>query len=285
MSLPVRKPMAGRRRRRGVRRPRLVNLPRLAGATLLLAAAGAFSWLIGADEFALDPAEVSLGGLQHSEVAVVSEALEPLLDGRPNLFRLSAADVERTLTALPAVADSEARLVLPDALRIAVIERLPILVWRTPGTAFLVDAEGVLLRELADTELPPAELPLVDDRRRQAEELAEGGELEPVDREAALILAAIDPAVLSSAADRLSLLVDDEEGYVMSAQPGLWRAVFGHYTPTLRRPEIIDRQVQCLRSLLGEQGEAEVEVVYLAPSDDRCGTFVARASPEPEEHE
>jgi len=41
---------------------------------------------------------------------------------------------------------------------------------------------------------------------------------------------------------------------------------------------MIPRQVQCLRSLLGA-GEAEVTTIYLAPLDERCGTYVPVATP------
>jgi hypothetical protein len=68
----------------------------------------------------------------------------------------------------------------------------------------------------------------------------------------------------------------DEEGWVVEAGPGGWRAVFGFYTPSLRTPELLPRQVQCLRELLVGR-EERLSVVYLSPVGDRCGTYVEKA--------
>jgi hypothetical protein len=46
----------------------------------------------------------------------------------------------------------------------------------------------------------------------------------------------------------------------------------------LRPVDIIPRQVQCLRSLLGTQ-ETTVQTIYLAPLDEGCGTFLATPTP------
>jgi cell division septal protein FtsQ len=283
MRLPVRKPIAGRRRRRATGRSPLLNWSRLAGLALMAAAAGAFAWLTQAEEFRLDSQQISVSGLHYTDAELVVSLVGPWLDGRPNLFRLPASDVERALLELPAVAGSEVRLTLPGSLSISLVERVPVFVWQTDGGAFLVDSEGVLLRGVAEGEQPRGELPRLEDRRQLPEPPAVGSVLAEADRLAVLKLAAVDPALVGSRAARLALSVDDEEGYSLIAEPGLWRAVFGHYTPTLRRPEIIDRQVQCLRSLLAAEDEGQLEAIFLAPADDRCGTFrmkqqAARAS-------
>jgi hypothetical protein len=94
-----------------------------------------------------------------------------------------------------------------------------------------------------------------------------------IDLGAILRLAALSPDLLGSAAERLELSIEPEDGFVVHAVPAGWRAVFGHYTPTLRTTDLIDGQVQCLRSILAD-GEAGLETVYLSLGDDRCGTFV-----------
>ena len=92
-----------------------------------------------------------------------------------------------------------------------------------------------------------------------------------------LQIAALTPALVGSAALTLAFSVDDSRGFVVSAAPGGWRAVFGIYTPTLRPPSEIAQQVQCLRSLLAT-GESAIDTIYLAPQDDRCGTYLPRPS-------
>jgi hypothetical protein len=92
-----------------------------------------------------------------------------------------------------------------------------------------------------------------------------------------LQIGALTPALLGSTASQLAFRVDDRDGFVVSASPDGWRAVFGFYTPTLRPPSEIAQQVQCLRSLLA-MGEAAIDTIYLAPQDDRCGTYLPRPS-------
>ena len=59
--------------------------------------------------------------------------------------------------------------------------------------------------------------------------------------------------------------------------PGLWTAVFGFYTTSLRPATIIPGQVRTLRSLLARVGESKVESVIVA--DDQNGSWVPKAKP------
>jgi hypothetical protein len=86
----------------------------------------------------------------------------------------------------------------------------------------------------------------------------------------------VTPGVAGTKGASLSFRITDQDGFVLSASGRPWRAVFGIYTPTLRPPDIIPAQVQCLASLLAAQGESEIETVYLSPEGDRCGTFTTR---------
>jgi hypothetical protein len=95
-----------------------------------------------------------------------------------------------------------------------------------------------------------------------------------------LQIGALTPELVGSAASELVFSADDTDGFVVTAAPYGWRAVFGFYTPTLRPPTLIAQQVQCLRSLLAS-GEAQMDTIYLAPEGDRCGTYLPHASPSP----
>jgi hypothetical protein len=274
--------MPTRRARRRVRRRRAIDRWRLLGVALMLAAAGGLAWLLAAKDFEVDPAATELSGLHYTDSQLVHSTMRPWLNESANLFRLPAAEMELALTDLPAVASAGVRVLLPDRLKVTVLERMPVFVWRTDGQDFLVDSSGVLLRTVPAAEALPMDLPLLDDGRPRARTPRAGDVLEAVDLQAVLKLGAVDPALLGSRAGWLSLSVEEHDGYVLRAEPEAWRAVFGHYTPSLRPPDIIERQVQCLRALLGTN-EGQLQTIYLSPADERCGTYVARGNPTPAE--
>jgi hypothetical protein len=101
--------------------------------------------------------------------------------------------------------------------------------------------------------------------------------VDPTETAAMLQIGALTPTMVGSNASSLTFGATDADGFVVTAEPYGWRAVFGFYTPTLRPPSQIAQQVQCLRSLLAT-GEAAIDTIYLAPSDDRCGTYLPRPS-------
>jgi hypothetical protein len=88
----------------------------------------------------------------------------------------------------------------------------------------------------------------------------------------------VTPEVIDSGAASLALTVHDDDGFVISAEPQGWSAVFGNYTPNLRPVDLIPRQLQCLTSLVA-QSESDLRTVYLSPLDDSCGTYLPVATP------
>ena len=201
------------------------------------------------------------------------------LVGGENLFALRTEDLVAKLEALPTVVGATVSVELPDTLRVVVHERRPILVWAVAARRFAVDADGVLFAERSaltpDAQQAIATLPVVEDRRRSAGDLTVGSTLDPVDLDASTRLAALTPPDLGSTAPSLQLRVDDDQGFVMRAQPDGWTAVFGFYTPALRTTELIPGQVRLLRSLLAGR-EPSVARVVLA--DDRNGTYIPRGN-------
>lgn len=281
-----RAPLCGRRSRRppavarhspeGRRLPSLINGARLAGLALLLACSGAIGWLLTSDDFALDNVALELSGLRYSDAAAVRGAIGLPASGTTNVFLLNTTQMRRALAALPAVASIDVRATLPHRLVVAIVERVPVLMLGHDRQTYLVDADGVVLEQRPSDALALSDLPLVDDRRaEQAIDIIVGQPLSAIDGRAMLELGALTPALLESSAATLSVSVDDVDGYVVSAAPIGWRAVFGHYTPNLRPPDMIALQVQCLRTLLAS-GEAAIETIYLAPQGERCGTYLPR---------
>jgi hypothetical protein len=239
-----------------------------------LLASGAFQWLTVAPDFALDPGEVHIDGLVHTSSAAALAALDLRERVRPNVFRIRTDALRGELLALPAITRAEVEVVLPDRLLVTVEERQPIFVWRAGGADHLVDVEGILFAPAGAS--PSGGLPIIEDRRAGAV-AGVGRRIDPLDLEVVRLLGAVTPEMLRSAAPALGLTIDDADGFVIEASTG-WRAVFGRYTPHLRTADLVDDQVQCLRSLLAGQ-ESEIRTVFLSPSAERCGTYRPRDVP------
>jgi hypothetical protein len=276
MKLPVRQPVARGSRRRSRRAGGL--LARVIGVVLVVAAAAGIYWMVSAEGFRLDPAQVRINGLVYTDEAQLRQAVGLDGDARPNVFRLRPAQMAEALRGLPSVASAEVDVSLPDQLEIDVHEREPLLIWRTAGGPFLVDSTGTLLAAApADSTLPA-----LDDQRGSAAGLAVGDRVDEVDLAAARLLLTITPVDVGSPSSGVGLFVNDTDGWYMTAHQPDWRAIFGYYTANQLRPEErVPRQRQCLASLLAER-QGQPTLVYLAVEGDRCGTF--RDEPTPSAH-
>jgi len=296
-------PTAGSRRRPGPSRrlalpglPRLPRLPRLgwlarlrparggfsptrAAALLVLLLSGGSIYGAGAsDAFAFDPSRLELSGLRWADEATVRELVG--VDTGTNLVGIRTAPIAERIASLPPVAAARVEVRLPHTLLVRVTEREAVLVWRlTDGRRFLVARDGVAFVQLADADSAPAGMPVIrDDRAALLTDLGVGSAIPVVDLDAAARLASLEPADVGSAATQLVVSISDANGFVVTADPVGWTAIFGFYTPNLRTTELIPGQVRLLRSLL-EGREGGVDRVILA--DDRNGTYVPKPTPLP----
>ncbi len=260
---------------------RFVTPVRVAGLILAIATAGTTGWLVTDETFAVGPAgsgNYDLTGLHYTDPVVAINAVALSNISTNNVFMLRATEIRRRLLALPSVADADVRVVLPNRLIVAVTERAPVLRLRQDGATYLVDGDGVVLDVITRDTAQILRLPLIDDRRVDLGIALEVGKaIDPTEATAMLQIGALTPDLVGSSAAALQFSANDSDGFVVSAGPGGWRAVFGFYTPTLRPPSEFAQQVQCLRSLLAT-GESAIETIYLAPQDDRCGTYLPRPS-------
>jgi cell division protein FtsQ len=270
----ARRAAAGQARRtRSIRRASAGLSPVRAGAILaMLVSAGAMYGVGASAAFAYRSLEIE--GDRYTSAAAVGElvAVEP----GTNLFLVSADDIAERLATLPTIRSVDVSIVLPDTVRVGLVEREPVLVWRVGERSFLVDRGGILFGELAPDR--DAALPVILDDRVASRSYAVGTVLEAVDLDAATRLGSIRPDDVGSAASAFTLLVTDENGFVVRAESQGWDAVFGFYTPTLRQAAIIPGQVRLLRSLLIGR-EHEIGRVILASETD--GTYLPRPSPAP----
>ena len=210
-----------------------------------------------------------------------AEALDAAVGVAPgtNVFEIDTAPIEARLRALPAVAGATVRIGLPASLELQVDERQPILAWRVGETVFLADRDGRLFATVDAAAVTSLGVPTVVDARVASPfTITVGGSLDPIDLDVATRLASLVPADLGSAATRLTVRVDDTDGYVVRGVTQPWRAIFGIYTPTVRTPDLIPGQVQLLRSLLAGR-EPSLDRVVLADASN--GTYTLRATPKP----
>ena len=256
---------------------------RLAGAAGLAAVSFALYWTTTDRTFAVDPTTIPIEGERYTTEAEIRAAMGLPQDRLVNIFRIATTDIEARIEALPAVRDATVTTTLPGDVLVTVEERSPMLVWTTPAGSWLVDGDGRLFGSTDSVDAAElgtgatgTTLPTVDDRRISTA-MTLGSTVPPLDLQVLRLLLTITPDMLRSDAPALFLSMDDEDGYVIDA-PGLWRAVFGPYTPVLRSPDIIPAQVQCLDALLAGREDIVTDVT-LALSDETCGTFRERSKP------
>jgi len=301
----VRGSRAGRRRVRPRPRPsptarrasaRSRFSPRRAIAALVMvAAAAAIYGLAVSPAFAVRTIETQ-GAVLTGDAAVIAAlgvgtassgtgASGPAVGGVPtpsaardNVFTLKTAPLAARVVTLPTIASATVTAALPDAIRVDVVEREPILVWSVGARRLLVDRDGLVLLDAAAQGAPDAtrdlghSLPAIVDARARSAGLAAGGRVDPVDLDAATRLASLQPRDVGSRAKTLAIAVTDADGWVVSTAGG-WDAVFGFYTATVRPPDLVPAQVRLLRSLLAGR-EAQLGRVMLASGD--AGTYTLR---------
>jgi POTRA domain, FtsQ-type len=266
--LPSRRVRPVRRASRGLSAAR-------AGAILAMLLSAAAIYGVGASS-AFGYSKLQLDGLRYTDPTEVEAALAQARGA--NLFRLETGPLLTALEGIPTIATARVEVRLPSTLAVTIMEREPLLVWAIGEERFLVDGEGLLFERVADEQTDTAKLPVITDRRAVSFGYHVGTQLSAVDLDAATRLASLVPADVGSRAPSFSVAVGDENGFVLSARPDGWSAVFGFYTPSLRTTDLIPGQVRLLRSLLAER-ETEVDRVILASETD--GTYIPRSTPSP----
>jgi hypothetical protein len=231
--------------------------------------------MVSSDVFATGRTAVT-GNTWTSEEAVLAAMAVP---AGQNVFTLDTTALESRLTALPAIRDATVTVALPDGILVDVAEREALVAWRVGERQFLVDEDGFLFGEVpADAVGGSDALPVIDDRRAASRALGVGATLDGPSLDAAFRLGSLRPSDVGSTGDRLTIRVDDENGFIIRGRPADWSAIFGFYTPTLRPTDIIPGQVRLLKSLIYGREE---EVLRVILADERSGTYVPRPTPRP----
>lgn len=263
---PRRRPSAHARRpgeplRRRIRR----SLPapgRIAAGLLAAVLAGGLLALINGPW--LRVANVAWAGERYTPASQLQRALA-VLDGDA-LLAVDATGLARELERLPAVSTARVEAVLPDTVRVTIVEKVATFVWQTSAVRLLGVADGTLIGQIALTAQLPgdiAALPLIDDRRVESRNIIVGDRIDPATLSAALRLATIEPASLGSAAIDLGLRLTDDDGFLLVSGAPPWQADFGFYPEgDAGQPasfeERVESQVAAVRTLFSYEGEAAV---------------------------
>jgi cell division septal protein FtsQ len=265
---------ASMRRTRPVKRASAGLSPVRAGAVLAMLLSAFAIYGVGASPV-FDFGELRIEGARFTDPDAVQRSVESARG--ENLFLLPTAPLVAELRNIPTVADAHIGIALPGTLVVTIDEREPVLIWKVGSQRYLADRDGLLVGRIGDNAPPEAEqLPAVVDERERSSVFGVGVRLDPVDVDAATRLASLTPAQISSAAGRLAVVVTDDHGFELRAHPKGWTGIFGFYTPSLRRTDIIPGQVRLLARLL-EGREAEIASIVLA--DEHDGTYIPKPSP------
>jgi hypothetical protein len=208
--------------------------------------------------------ETAWAGERYTPDRQIERILESLA-GAP-LLTVDSGALATRIEELPAVATATVEALLPDRVRIVIVEKTAAMVWTTSAVSLICAADGTAIGQLAlGTPLPDelATLPHVEDRRSASRDIIVGDRIEPSRFVSAVHLAAVDPATMGSTATRLGILLDDDSGFQLVASSPAWRAVLGLYGPNLiADPALLDQriaeQLAAIRTLFGAETEEGV---------------------------
>ncbi len=172
-----------------------------------------------------------------------------------SILRVPGDEAEARLEKLPYVASATVDSGWSTTVTVHVRERVPRLVWRSGGKAYLVDDSGMVLEEAPNN----ARLPVLDSPRGATPQL--GGRVDPGVVGFALRLYSSLPPEVRPAANRL--VYEDGRGYTLYSSAG-WTAVIGDATQVGVKGEV-------LRRVLGRKAVSYVDVSNPATPYYRAG--------------
>jgi cell division septal protein FtsQ len=212
-------------------------------------------------------ARVAWAGDSYTDARELKRALSSL-DGMA-LLTVDATGVAKKLERLPAVARAKVEAVLPDAVRVTIVEKVPTFVWQTSAVRLVGVADGTLIGQVAlgaDLSAGLAALPLIDDQRTDSRNIIVGDRIDAATLAAALRIASVEPAALGSASPGLDVRLTDDDGFLLASSSPAWQADFGLY-PALDEgepgtlDERVSAQVAAVRTLFSFQPEGGVSWV------------------------
>jgi cell division septal protein FtsQ len=195
-------------------------------------------------------------------------ALDAIMAGYrgQSLLGVDAEALQTRLTSLPAVADASVSMRLPGEMAVAITEKPPAFVWRTPAVQLIGAADGTVIAELPlDTELGAdlRGLPAVGDERQASRGWTVGDVLNDAEVRVALRLVALDAQLIGSQTKGLTVSVDEEFGFTIASSQPAWLAAMGFYELDPREDRAaadarLERQLAAIRTLFSGRNERAV---------------------------
>ncbi|HTI30332.1 MAG TPA: FtsQ-type POTRA domain-containing protein [Methylomirabilota bacterium] len=207
---------------------------------------------------------VAWAGERYTEGAQLQRVLGSL-DGTA-LLTVDATALAVELQQLPAVSRATVEAVLPDTVRVHIVEKEAAFVWQTSAVRLIGVADGTLIGQVALKATMPAdmaELPLIDDRRIDSRNIIVGDRIDAATLAAALRLSKVQPAALGSATTELDLRITDVDGFLLVSRAPAWLADFGLYPDAdggqaATLDQQIEAQVAAVRTLFSFEGEGKI---------------------------
>jgi hypothetical protein len=196
------------------------------------------------------------------------------LDGTA-LLTIDASGVAAELRQLPAVSHATVEAIIPDTVRVRIVEKVAAFIWQTSAVRLIGVADGTLMGQVAlRADLPDdiAALPLIDDRRVASRDIIVGDRIDASTLVAALRLSAVEPAQLGSTAADLEVRLTDDDGFLLVSDQPAWEADFGFYPEAEpgspgALDERVEAQVAAVRTLFSIEGETKI--VWVDARDPR----------------
>jgi cell division protein FtsQ len=114
---------------------------RLLAVLLLFGASGLLYYVAASDDFRVTTVAVS-----GSQLVSVTEIEQVAAASGLNIFWIRQEEVSQRLQTISAIQSARVSTALPNGLEIRIVERAPVAVWQRGDTAYLVDADGRVLR-------------------------------------------------------------------------------------------------------------------------------------------
>jgi cell division septal protein FtsQ len=197
-----------------------------------------------------------------------SDRVQAILDDYrgQSILAVDRAGLRDRLAALPTVADAEIELRLPGELQVAITEKDPAFLWRTPRAVMIGAPDGTLIAELPLTDAVPSDLralPQVSDERFVSRLLTVGDAVPPAELRVANRLTDLDPRLIGSRADAVAVKVDYQMGFMLESAAPAWSVALGFYQLDPREDEAaadarLERQLAAIRTLFAMRPERGV---------------------------
>jgi len=74
--------------------------------------------------------------------------------GSDNIFKLKLADIRQKLLEIPSIESCTVRRVMPDTIKVEIVERIPRASINNPRSEWVIDSEGIIMSRFESMQIP-----------------------------------------------------------------------------------------------------------------------------------